>query len=140
MVGPKGAIPPDVQAGFRSRRRSRAREKGSGPRCRRERCLMPSRTAPARRGKPKSRRAAPRPPAWPRLPELEQRQLDLIGLALIALAVFFFFLVYGGVGGGEAGGWTLDSLRRLLGAVHYGVPFALLAAGAIIVLRPVLPA
>jgi DNA segregation ATPase FtsK/SpoIIIE, S-DNA-T family len=101
---------------------------------------MPSRTAPARRGKPKSRRAAPRPPAWPRLPELEQRQLDLIGLALIALAVFFCFLVYGGVDGGEAGSWTLDSLRWLLGAVHYGVPVALLAAGAIVVLRPVLPA
>ena len=101
---------------------------------------MPARSAPARRGKSRARRAAPRPPAWPRLPELEQRQLDLIGLGLIALAVFFAFLVYGGVDGGEAGGWTLDSLRWLLGAVHYGVPVALLAAGAIIVLRPVLPA
>jgi S-DNA-T family DNA segregation ATPase FtsK/SpoIIIE len=101
---------------------------------------MPARPSPARRGKSKARRAAPRPPAWPRLPEFEQRQLDLIGLALIALAVFFAFLVYGGVDGGEAGGWTLDSLRWLLGAVHYGVPVALLAAGAIIVLRPVLPA
>jgi S-DNA-T family DNA segregation ATPase FtsK/SpoIIIE len=104
---------------------------------------MPARSAPARRKggkKPAPRRAAPRPPAWPRLPELEQRQLDLIGLALIALAVFFAFLVYGGVDGGEAGGWTLDSLRWLLGAVHYGVPVALLAAGAIVVLRPVLPA
>ena len=102
---------------------------------------MPSRKAPARRvsAKSRARRAAPRP-AWPRLPELEQRQLDLIGLGLVALAVFFAFLVYGGVDGGEAGGWTLDSLRWLLGAVHYGVPAALLAAGAILVLRPVLPA
>jgi DNA segregation ATPase FtsK/SpoIIIE, S-DNA-T family len=104
---------------------------------------MPARKAPARSARAKSRnprRSAPRPPAWPRLPELEQRELDLIGLGLVAFAVFFAFLVYGGVDGGEAGGWTLDSLRWLLGAVHYGVPAALLAAGAIIVLRPVLPA
>ncbi len=103
---------------------------------------MPARSAPARRGngKPRARRAAPRPPAWPRLPELEQRQLDLIGLGLIALATFFAFLVYGGVDGGRAGDWTLDSLRWVLGAVHYGFPAALLAAGAILVLRPVLPA
>src|SRR5829696_9504437 len=105
------------------------------------RCPMPARSAPARRAraKPRARRAAPRT-AWPRLPELEQRQLDLIGLGLIALAVFFAFLVYGGMDGGEAGGWTVESLRWLLGAVHYGVPVALLAAGAILVLRPVLPA
>src|SRR5215210_1052486 len=110
---------------------------------RRVRCLMPARKAPARSARAKSRnprRTAPRPPAWPRLPELEQRELDLLGLGLIAFAVFFAFLVYGGVDGGEAGGWTLESLRWLLGAVHYGVPAALLAAGAIIVLRPVLPA
>jgi S-DNA-T family DNA segregation ATPase FtsK/SpoIIIE len=100
---------------------------------------MPSRKAPARRGTARARRAAPRP-AWPRLPELEQRQLDVIGLGLIALAVFFGFLVYASSDGGEAGSWTVDSLRWLLGAVHYGVPVALLAAGAILVLRPVLPA
>ena len=100
---------------------------------------MPARKAPARRGKPRARRAAPRP-ARPRLPELEQRQLDLIGLGLIALAVFFAFLVYLRSDGGEAGSWTVDSLRWLLGAVHYGVPVGLLAAGAILVLRPVLPA
>ena len=64
----------------------------------------------------------------------------MIGLGLIALAVFFGFLVYVRTDGGQAGSWTLDSLRWLLGAVHYGVPAALLAGGAILVLRPVLPA
>ena len=100
---------------------------------------MPTRRAPARRGKPRARRAAPRP-AFPRLPELEQRQLDLIGLGLIAVAVFFGFLVYLRSDGGQAGGWTVEHLRWLLGAAHYGVPVALLAAGAILVLKPVLPA
>ncbi len=100
---------------------------------------MPARSAPARRGKPRARRAAPRP-VWPRMPEFEQRQLDLLGLGLIALGVFFAFLVYLRSDGGEAGSWTVDSLRWLLGAVHYGVPVALLAAGAIFVMRPVLPA
>ncbi len=100
---------------------------------------MPARPTPARRGKARARRALPRP-ALPRLPELGQRQLDLLGLGLIALAVFFAFLVYLRSDGGQAGGWTVDTLRWLLGAVHYGVPVALLAAGAILVLRPVLPA
>ena len=115
-----------------------ARE-GFGPGVEGSRCLMPARSAPARRGKPRARRAAPRP-AWPHLPELEQRQLDVIGLGLIALAVFFGFLVYVRSDGGPGRRWTVASLRWLLGAVHYGVPVALLAAGAILVLRPVLPA
>ena len=93
---------------------------------------------PARKPKPRARRSAP--VAWPRLPQLEQRQLDLIGLGLVAAAVFFAFLIYLGWDGGEAGGWAVDGLRWLVGAVHYGVPVALVAAGAILVLRPVLPA
>jgi DNA segregation ATPase FtsK/SpoIIIE, S-DNA-T family len=92
---------------------------------------------PARKPKPRARRSAP--VAWPRLPQLEQRQLDLIGLGLVAAAVFFAFLIYLEWDGGEAGGWAVDGLRRLIGAVHYGVPVALLASGAILVLRPMLP-
>jgi DNA segregation ATPase FtsK/SpoIIIE, S-DNA-T family len=93
---------------------------------------------PARKPKPRARRSAP--VAWPRLPQLEQRQLDLIGLGLVAAAVFFAFLIYLDWDGGSAGGWAVDGLRRLVGAVHYGVPVALLAAGAILVMRPMLPA
>src|ERR671916_1987800 len=91
----------------------------------------------ARKPKPRARRSPP--PARLRLPQLEQRQLDLIGLGLVAAAVFFAFLIYLRWDGGEAGGWAVDGLRRLIGAVHYGVPVALLAAGAILVLRPILP-
>src|SRR3954470_21249078 len=92
---------------------------------------MPTRK-PARR----ARRSAP---DW-RLPALEQRQLDLIGLGLVALGLFFAFLVYFGWDGGQAGSQAVEGLRWLLGAAHYLVPCALAAAGAILMLRPVLPA
>src|SRR3954454_8638599 len=92
---------------------------------------MPTRK-PARR----ARRAAPHS----RLPALEQRQLDLMGLGLMALALFFAFLVYFGWDGGRAGSQAVDGLRWLLGAAHYAVPPALAAAGAILMLRPMLPA
>ena len=88
--------------------------------------------------KPRARRSSPA--ARLGLPHLEQRQLDLIGLGMVAAAVFFAFLIYLRWDGGEAGGWAVDGLRRLIGAAHYGVPVALLATGAILVLREMLPA
>jgi len=93
---------------------------------------------PTKKRKPRARRSSP--VAWSRLPRIEQRELDLIGLGLVAGAVFFAFLIYLRWDGGEAGSWAVDGLRRLIGAVHYGVPVALLASGAILVLRPMLPA
>jgi S-DNA-T family DNA segregation ATPase FtsK/SpoIIIE len=92
----------------------------------------------SKKRKPRARR--PSPLAWPGLPKLEQRHLDLMGLGLVAAAVFFAFLIYLEWDGGEAGSRAVDGLRRLLGAVHYGVPVGLLATGAILVLRPMLPA
>ena len=92
------------------------------------------------RRKPRARRPAPQPAWRGRVPVLEQRHWDLIGLGLVAFAIFLAFLVYLGWDGGEAGGWLVDGLRRLVGAVHYVVPVALLTAGALLILRPVLPA
>src|SRR3954451_14537557 len=92
---------------------------------------MPTRK-PARR----ARRSAPH---W-RLPALEQRQLDLIGLGLVAAGLFFAFLVYLGWDGGRAGSQVVEGLRWVLGAGPYLVPVALAVAGAILMLRPVLPA
>jgi S-DNA-T family DNA segregation ATPase FtsK/SpoIIIE len=54
--------------------------------------------------------------------------------------VFLAFLVYLDWDGGRAGSWAVDGLQRLIGAAHYGVPVGLMAAGAILVLRPILPA
>jgi DNA segregation ATPase FtsK/SpoIIIE, S-DNA-T family len=92
---------------------------------------------PARKRKSRARRS--RPAVRFRVPQLEQRHLDLVGLAFVAAAVFFAFLIYLGWDGGQAGEWAVDRLRRLVGAAHYGVPVALMAAGAILVLRPMLP-
>src|SRR5919202_6101678 len=99
---------------------------------------MSARTAPARRRKPPARRR-PASGGRPRLPELDQRQLDLLGLGLVAAAVFFAFLVYLGWDGGRVGGWAVEGLRWLIGDVHYLVPVALMGAGAILMLRPILP-
>ena len=74
------------------------------------------------------------------MPTLEQRHWDLLGLALVALGIFLVFLVYLRWDGGQAGGGLVDGLRDLVGAMRYAVPVALLAAGAILVMRPVLPA
>src|SRR4051812_513531 len=97
---------------------------------------MPPRKSTAR---PRARRSSVR---WsvPALPQLEQRHIDLIGLALVGLGVFFAFVVYLGWDGGKAGAAGVDGLRWLVGAAHYLVPPALIAAGAVLVLRPVLPA
>src|SRR3954454_20920948 len=96
----------------------------------------------AARSKAKSRgRARPRAKrSSTGLPKLEQRHLDLIGLGLVAVAVFLAFLIYLDWDGGTAGEGAVEGLRWLVGAAHYLVPPALMAAGAVLVLRPVLPA
>src|SRR4051812_6997001 len=104
-----------------------------------------SRTQTTRK-KPPARAGAKRPaakrgkPSNGGLPLLEQRHLDLIGLALVALAVFFAFVVWLRWDGGVAGSEAVGGLKWLVGGVHVVAPVALMAAGAILVLRPVLPA
>ncbi len=74
------------------------------------------------------------------MPVLAQRQLDLIGLGLVAAGVFLAFPLYLGWDGGAAGQAVVDGLRALIGQVAFGGPAALVGAGALLVLRPVLPA
>ncbi|MEX2194833.1 MAG: DNA translocase FtsK [Thermoleophilaceae bacterium] len=91
------------------------------------------------RRKPK-RRARRSSFALPRLPVLEQRHFDLIGLGLVALGAFLAFVFYLGWEGGKVGEAAADGLRELFGGVAYLVPVALFGIGAVLVLRPVLPA
>ncbi|HEX2015556.1 MAG TPA: DNA translocase FtsK [Solirubrobacteraceae bacterium] len=99
----------------------------------------PRKRAPAkRRPRPAAarRRAAPRRRGWL---ALEQRELDVIGLGLVALGVFLALVLYRGIDGGRAGEGMARALAWLLGAIRYGAPVALIGAGALLVLRPALP-
>src|SRR4051794_21698992 len=94
--------------------------------------------ARARRPRARARRS---PLSWrPRRPALDQHQADLAGLALVAAGVFLAFPLYLGWNGGAAGEAIVEGLTWAVGRVAYGAPVALVAAGALLVLRPVLPA
>jgi len=80
------------------------------------------------------------PRALPRLPVLDQRQRDVLGLALMAVGVFLGFVLYGGWDGGRAGHWLAVACGWTLGRARVLVPAALLLAGGVLLLRPVLPA
>jgi len=74
------------------------------------------------------------------LPPLEQRHWDLIGLALVAFAAFFACVFYLGWAGGEVGQALADAMLFMFGGVGYAAPVVLFAAGALIVIRPMIPA
>jgi S-DNA-T family DNA segregation ATPase FtsK/SpoIIIE len=93
-----------------------------------------SKAKPRGRARPRAKRSSTK------LPVLEQRHLDLIGLALVALSVFLAFVLYGGWQGGRAGEAMVEGLGWLVGRIRYLAPVAIMAAGALMVLRPVLPA
>jgi S-DNA-T family DNA segregation ATPase FtsK/SpoIIIE len=73
------------------------------------------------------------------MPHLDQQELDLIGLGLVALAAFFAFVFYLGWDGGKVGKGLGDGFIFLFGGVGYLAPVALFGAGAVLVLRQVLP-
>jgi DNA segregation ATPase FtsK/SpoIIIE, S-DNA-T family len=100
--------------------------------------MPPARKSAKRRSKSRAQRS---PLPWPpRLPVFEQRHLDLIGLGLVAAGVFLAFPLYMAWEGGEAGQAIVDGLTWAVGRVAWATPVALIAAGGLLVLRPVLPA
>src|ERR1700750_887588 len=113
--------------------------------------MPPARTAPKTGSKKgagaRGRKAAPKSRAkrssssWrARLPVTERRHLALAGLALVAAGVFLAFPLYLRWDGGAAGQPVVDGLTWALGTVAYAIPVGLVAAGALIVMGPVLPA
>src|SRR3954451_13003338 len=75
----------------------------------------------------------------PRMPHLEDQDLDLIGLGLVALAAFFAFVFYLGWDGGKVGETLGHGFVYLFGGVGYLAPIAMFGAGAVLVLRQLLP-
>ena len=72
----------------------------------------------------------------PRLPALEQRGRDVLGLGLVAAGVFMGFVLYGGWNGGRAGHGLAVASGWLLGHARLLVPLALAAGGAALLLHP----
>jgi S-DNA-T family DNA segregation ATPase FtsK/SpoIIIE len=71
---------------------------------------------------------------------LDQRERDVLGLALVAFGVFMGFVLYGGWNGGRAGHGVAVALGWTLGRARVLTPAALVVGGGALLLRPVLPA
>jgi S-DNA-T family DNA segregation ATPase FtsK/SpoIIIE len=89
-----------------------------------------------RRGRPSAFSEALR---LPRMPHFDDQELDLIGLGLVAAAAFFAFVFYFGWDGGKVGETLGDGFIYAFGGVGYLAPVALFGAGAVLVLRQLLP-
>jgi S-DNA-T family DNA segregation ATPase FtsK/SpoIIIE len=98
----------------------------------------PARRKPAR-GRSRARARGYLGLPIPRLPVLDQSEKDVLGLGLVAMAVFFAFVFYLGWDGGKVGEAFADGFVWLFGGVGYLVPIAFFAAGTILVVGPMLP-
>ena len=78
------------------------------------------------------------------LPELDQRQRDVIGLGLIAVGIFMGFVLWGSLEaahpGGRAGHGLAVGLGWAVGKARVLAPIALVGGGGALLLRPVWPA
>ncbi len=95
---------------------------------------------PASKAAPRTRARARRAGGWrAAVPVLNQRHLDLIGLGFVAVGVLVAFPLYSHHAAGRVGSGAVTGLRYVGGEVAYAAPLVLVAIGAILVLRPVLP-
>jgi S-DNA-T family DNA segregation ATPase FtsK/SpoIIIE len=96
-----------------------------------------TRTARSRRSPSRARK---RKPLRRGLSSLEQRHLDMIGLALIATAVYLGGVLFAGWDGGRVGSGAGTALAYVAGDVAGVVPLVLAAIGLALLLRPLIPA
>jgi S-DNA-T family DNA segregation ATPase FtsK/SpoIIIE len=102
-----------------------------------------ARTTTRKKGKRKPRRPPTLAerfalPKLPHLPQLEQRHMDVIGLAMVAASAFFGLVFYLGWDGGKVGQGLADVLILVFGGVAYLTPVALFGWGTVLVVRPLL--
>jgi len=90
----------------------------------------PARKRPARRRRASRRRGPIR---------LQQRHFDVLGLGLVALGVLLGFVLYAHWDGGRAGDSLAKALAWLIGEARLGIPVALVGAGVVLVMRPLIP-
>ncbi len=99
-------------------------------------------TTQKRKPKPSPKRARrsllARPVALPSI-RLEAHHVDIIGLALIAVGIFFGGVAYLHWAGGPVGDGALHATRFVFGALGYAVPAALVAGGAMVLIRELRP-
>ena len=69
----------------------------------------------------------------------EPHQLDVIALALIAVGIFLAGVDYLGWSGGPVGSGAITAFRFLFGVIGYAVPAALVAGGALLLMRELRP-
>ncbi len=73
------------------------------------------------------------------MPELDQRQRDMLGFGMIAVGVFLGFVLYGGWNGGRVGSGLTEALGWCVGRAKVFAPIALVAAGGAMLARPAWP-
>ena len=104
----------------------------------------PSKARGSQKARPRtrSRAPAPKPRKSPRevVAGLEQRHLDLIGLGLIAVAVYLGCVLYVGWDGGPVGDSLKHALTDATGRVAYLVPITVAVWGAGLMMRPMIKA
>jgi DNA segregation ATPase FtsK/SpoIIIE, S-DNA-T family len=101
------------------------------------RTMATARKPPAKRVRARRSPLASRP----RLPLLafEPHQVDVLGLGLIAVGIFLSCVTYLRWAGGTIGEGGVHALRFVFGLLGYGVPVAIVVAGALVVLRELRP-
>jgi S-DNA-T family DNA segregation ATPase FtsK/SpoIIIE len=70
--------------------------------------------------------------------ELDQRTRDFVGLALLAIGTYLALVLYGGLAGGGVAHALATAIGWVFGRARVLAPLAVLAAGAVLLLRPLL--